>query len=171
MILLPFPSSLLAGHAKGNGQWAKIKATKEHREWARLATLEARGADRSRLEDGQAANQDDKSDIAINIRFYPPDNRGDRMNFPARMKPYIDGIADALGVNDRRFLPVFEFCAPEKPGRVEVRISLSSGVMHEISQRQPLLCDSAAVETKTARAVPRKPRSGHVHNAERERQA
>ena len=30
--------------------------------------------------------------------------------------------ADALGVNDKRFVPHFYFCAPEKPGRVEVRI-------------------------------------------------
>lgn len=29
-------------------------------------------------------------------------------------------IADALGVNDKRFLPAYEFYPPEKPGRVEV---------------------------------------------------
>jgi crossover junction endodeoxyribonuclease RusA len=36
------------------------------------------------------------------------------------MKPYFDGIADALGVNDRRFWPAFAFAEPMKPGRVEV---------------------------------------------------
>ncbi|MEN9924037.1 MAG: hypothetical protein RL268_163 [Pseudomonadota bacterium] len=62
-------------------------------------------------------------DIAIRVRFFPPDNRSDRVNFPNRMKPYFDGIADALGINDRRFLPSYEFLAPEKPGRVEVDFS------------------------------------------------
>lgn len=108
-VVLPFPHSILAGHANGNGRWAKIKATKEHREWARLATLEV--LDKALPEAG---------DIAVTIRFVPPNNRGDRINYPNRMKPYFDGIADALKVNDRRFDPCFIFCAPEKPGRVEV---------------------------------------------------
>ena len=33
---------------------------------------------------------------------------------------HLDGIADALKVNDSRFLPSYEFCEPEAPGRVEV---------------------------------------------------
>lgn len=114
IIRLPFPSSILAGHAKGNGQWAKIKATKEHREWARLATLEALGV--------SAPDFGEAGDIAITIRFIPPHNRGDRLNYPARIKPYADGIADALKVNDRRFVPHFEFMPVAKPGAVEVML-------------------------------------------------
>lgn len=111
MIELPFPASILAGHAKGNGHWAKIKATKDHREWARLATLAACPV--------VAA----EGDIRLRILFIPADKRGDRVNFPNRMKAYFDGIADALGVNDSRFLPSYEFCAPAKPGRVLVEVS------------------------------------------------
>ncbi len=59
-------------------------------------------------------------DIPVRVRFVPPDRRSDRVNFANRMKPYFDGIADALGVNDVRFLPSYEFAEPEKPGRVEV---------------------------------------------------
>lgn len=114
-IVLPFPSSILAGHAKGNGQWAKVKATKEHREWAHLAALEAIGCS------GVFPVSDD-GDIPITFRFTPPHNRGDRLNFPARIKPYADGIADALKVNDRRFVPHFEFMAAQKPGCVEVTL-------------------------------------------------
>ena len=51
-------------------------------------------------------------DIRISVTFYPPDRRGDRLNYPIRMKAYWDGIADALGVNDRRFLPVYHFAEP-----------------------------------------------------------
>lgn len=83
---------------------------RKHREWARNAVMAANvrvGSD---------------GDIPIKVRFVPPDNRGDRTNFPNRIKPVFDGIADALKVNDRRFLPSFEFAVPEKPGRLEIVI-------------------------------------------------
>lgn len=107
MIVLPFPPSSLSGHA--NGHWrSKSGPTAKHRLWARLAAM------------ASAPAVPETGDIRIHIRFIPPDRRGDRTNFANRMKPYFDGIADALHVNDARFLPSYEFCAPEKPGRVEV---------------------------------------------------
>lgn len=109
MISLPFPPATLSGHAKGHWR-AKSAVTAKHRAWARLATLAA------------VSSVPPAGDIVVTVRFVPPDRRGDRANYPNRMKPYFDGIADALGVNDRRFLPVFEYGAPEKPGRVEVTV-------------------------------------------------
>jgi crossover junction endodeoxyribonuclease RusA len=107
VIVLPFPPASLSGHAKGH--WRnKSTPTAKHREDARKATLAARPTVPA------------TGDIRIHIRFVPPDRRGDRTNYPNRLKPYFDGIADALGVNDARFLPSYEFCAPAKPGRVEV---------------------------------------------------
>jgi crossover junction endodeoxyribonuclease RusA len=38
------------------------------------------------------------------------------------MKAYWDGIADALKVNDRRFLPSYHFAEPTKQARVVVVI-------------------------------------------------
>lgn len=110
-IELPFPSSSLSGHAKGNGQWKKIADTKKHREWARRAALAA----------GQITLPE-KGDIRIHFCFVPANRRGDRTNFPNRLKPYIDGIADALRINDSRFLPSYEFLAPEAPGRLIVEV-------------------------------------------------
>jgi crossover junction endodeoxyribonuclease RusA len=110
MIELAWPPSILSGHAKGNGRWAKIRATKQHRGWAKVATLAA------------MPRVPETGDIAIRFTFIPPDNRSDRTNFANRLKPAIDGIADALGVNDRRFLPSYDYRAPEKPGRVLVEI-------------------------------------------------
>ena len=109
MIVLPWPPASLSGHAGGHWR-SKSVPTKKYRGWARLAAL----AEPKRLSEG---------DIAIHVRFVPPDRRGDRTNFPNRMKPYFDGIADALGVNDARFLPSYEFSAPEKPGAVYITIS------------------------------------------------
>lgn len=107
MMVLPFPPSSLSGHH--NSHWRNVRpVTNKHRTWAHLATLEVN------------PSVPETGDIPITFHFYPPDNRGDRTNYPNRLKAYIDGIADGLGVNDRRFLPSYEFHAPEKPGRVEV---------------------------------------------------
>jgi crossover junction endodeoxyribonuclease RusA len=106
---LPFPPAALSGH--NNGHWrGKSAVVKKHREWARLATLAA------------CVPVPDEGDIRLSITFYPPDNRGDRTNFPNRCKPQIDGIAQALGVNDKRFLPTYHFAQPCKPGLVVVEI-------------------------------------------------
>lgn len=110
MIVLPWPPSSLSGHAKGHWR-TKYEATRKHRNWARLATLDAK-----------IRGVPEAGDIPILVRFVPPDNRGDRTNFPNRMKPYFDGIAEALGVNDARFLPSYEFLPPAKPGRVVVTL-------------------------------------------------
>lgn len=110
VIQLPWPPSSLSGH--NNGHWrAKAGLVAKHRQWACDATKEAKPV----LVPGD-------DDILIRIDFYPPDLRSDRVNFANRMKPYFDGIADALDVNDRRFLPSYHFHTPEKPGRIEVRI-------------------------------------------------
>ena len=110
MIVLPFPPASLSGHAKGHWR-SKSGPTAKHREWARRATQAA------------APIVPALGDIRINVRFIPPDRRGDRTNFANRMKPYFDGIADALGVNDRRFVPSYDFAEPEKPGRVIVTVA------------------------------------------------
>lgn len=110
-ITLPFPPASLSGHAKGH--WRdKHKATKQWRELAHALTLKAGTPDLP-----------DTGDILLHIRFVPPDRRGDRQNYPNRLKAALDGIADAWGVNDKRFLPVFEFEEPEAPGRVEVTLA------------------------------------------------
>lgn len=106
-VTLPWPPSILAGHAKGNGQWKKIAATKALREAAKDA-VEAIGP--ITLADG---------DILISITFYPPDLRGDRCNFYNRLKGAFDGVADALSVNDRRFVPTtMHYAEPVKDPRV-----------------------------------------------------
>jgi crossover junction endodeoxyribonuclease RusA len=38
------------------------------------------------------------------------------------MKPYYDGIADALKVNDSRFLPTYHYAEPVEHGRIVVSI-------------------------------------------------
>lgn len=109
MIELPWPASALSGHNTGN-RWVKAKIIATHRAWAFHAT---RAAKITVAETG---------DIYINFRFTPPDNRMDRTNMPILLKPYIDGIAEALGINDKRFLPSFTYETPRKPGAVLVTL-------------------------------------------------
>lgn len=109
-ITLPFPPASLSGHAKGNGQWVKIADTKKFREWARNAALAAK------------LSAPGEGDIGVQITFEPPNRRGDRVNFPNRCKPIFDGIADAMKVNDSRFVPSFVFLPPCAPGQVLVEV-------------------------------------------------
>ena len=114
VIELPWPPASLSGH--NTGHWrSKSSIVAKHRQWAKLATLEAKiNAEPMRF------NAD--GDVELTITFIPPDRRGDRINFPNRMKPYFDGIADALSVNDSRFLPTFKFADPQPGGKVLVTL-------------------------------------------------
>lgn len=118
MITLPFPPATLSGHTDGKGRWKKISVTKELRA---KACKEAEKVSWPPIADGKPYTPE--GDITVHITFVPPTKQGDRVNFPARAKPLLDGLADALGVNDARFVPKYYFCAPEKPGRVELRIA------------------------------------------------
>jgi hypothetical protein len=112
-IELPFPSSALAGHSDKHF-WRMRPIIAKHREDALKATLAVRNSLNISLVDD--------SDIRVIVTFYPPNRRGDRVNYPNRMKPYFDGIADALCVNDRRFLPSYHFAEPVKNPRVTITV-------------------------------------------------
>lgn len=116
ILTLPFPPAILSGHTGGNGmgKWKKIEEVKFRRSLAKETAAEEMDVV------GYRAPAD--GDICIRITFIPPDNRGDRVNFAARMKAYIDGIAEAIGVNDKRFLPSYCFRAAQKPGSVVVEV-------------------------------------------------
>lgn len=109
LIELPFPPASLSGHNKGHWH-AKSGIVAKHREWAKNATLAVKPV------------VPEAGDIRVSVTFYPPNRRGDRLNFPVRMKPYWDGIADALKVNDARFLPQFHYAEPVANARVVVTI-------------------------------------------------
>lgn len=91
-ITLPWPPKELNPNARLH--WSKkSKAAAKYRTACHLLTLEAglRGIDW----DG---------DIHVFIDFYPPDRRArDDDNMIAAFKSGRDGIAQALGVNDKRF--------------------------------------------------------------------
>lgn len=63
-----------------------------------------------------------EGEILLDVRFYPPSNRGDTDGMFAACKAGFDGIADALGVNDRRFAFYIRRMDPSKNGAVFVTV-------------------------------------------------
>ena len=112
-VVLPLPPSSLSGHNNGN-RYKKAAIIADHRRVAKRVATEAK----------LAAPAD--GDIMVSVDFYPPNNRSDRINLWNRCKPYFDGIAEAMGVNDIRFTPApncyrIRGCVPG--GRVAIRIN------------------------------------------------
>lgn len=110
MIELPWPSSDLAGHNSKHYRFMR-PIIKKHRAWAHAATLAAK-----------ITGLPDTGDIMLSVTFNPPNRRGDRLNYPNRCKAYFDGIADALKVNDRRFVPHYVFGEVVPNGRITIEI-------------------------------------------------
>jgi crossover junction endodeoxyribonuclease RusA len=62
--------------------------------------------------------------LTLEVEFYPPQRRAyDRDNLLARMKSGIDGMADALGINDKEFATVVVKVADQLGSFVMVRIT------------------------------------------------
>jgi len=114
-ITLPWPDRLLWPNARPHYH-AKARATKAARHAAWALTLAA----------GARVDQDRpiSRPIALTVTFCAPDKRHrDRDNAIAACKAYMDGLADALGVNDRRFEPTYKWGEVRKGGAVEVTLA------------------------------------------------
>lgn len=110
---LPWPPRQLSPNARGH--WATTaKAKKAYR--ARCGAI-ARQAGVGVLLDGRSA-------LAVHLEFFPPDRRPrDWDNLLASMKSGLDGLADAMGVDDRHWRLSFGVAAePVRGGRVLVAV-------------------------------------------------
>lgn len=113
-VFLPWPDPALSPNRKNGKHWTTVHAKKTAARDAayRLAkastTADLRFGDR----------------VPLHITFHSPDRRArDADNLLAACKPMLDGLADALGVNDSRFDPiVIRRANGTKPGQVEVKV-------------------------------------------------
>ena len=110
-VTLPFPPKELSPNARVH--WAvKRKHTKACREEAFILAKKA----------GLSASGG-CGVIDLSIEFYPPSNRSyDLDNLLSRSKGMLDGIADAMQVNDKRFALKISRLHSVKGGQVIVRI-------------------------------------------------
>lgn len=111
---LPWPPSALRTHAVKN-PWPRIRATKAYR---RECWAEARKQGVGRI----------KADrISATVTLSPPHRRGDPHNDEAAFKAGIDGLADAIGVDDRHWDIQWIHTEPIKGGAVRVEIIPACG--------------------------------------------
>lgn len=113
VIVLPFPPKELFPNFKRRHHWSKYRPKeKKAREDGYWAAHKAR-----------PALPDDRSIIPLRITFYPPDRRArDDDGMIGAIKNYRDGVADALGVDDKVFRCLYVVAEPDRPGRVEIEV-------------------------------------------------
>ena len=74
--------------------------------------------------EGIRPNQVYKAPVSIHLTFVPPDRRHyDEDNLVARSKALLDGLSDAMGINDREFRLSHELDREHIGGMVKVRIT------------------------------------------------
>lgn len=110
-VTLPWPPKDLSPNSRIH--WSRrSKAAKAYRRACHVLTLEAgiRGVDWT-------------GDIHLWIDFYPPDRRHrDDDNMIAAFKAGRDGMADAMGLDDKRFR-IHPYVKDEIGGMVKIRIT------------------------------------------------
>jgi crossover junction endodeoxyribonuclease RusA len=121
-IILPWLHKDLSSNSRKHwSQTAKLVAS--NRAQAKIMTLaELNGACIKTWQEAQA--------IEVIITFCPPDFRHrDKQNMPANktLKAYLDGIADALQVDDNKFKPIFMFGDVVKGGEIQIIASQAGG--------------------------------------------
>ena len=118
-IELPWPAKELSPNSRN--RWAKIKATTQARNDAYYITRVVAGPYELK---GPYIYDAVPIGYKAQYIFHPPDRRHrDKDNCLAMMKAYQDGIADALGINDRYFIPEKpEWGEVVKGGKVVLRL-------------------------------------------------
>ena len=116
IIVLPWPDKRLSPNARLH--WSKVPKAQARADGTN-ATYDALGVGLREVR----AKLAQMELIPLKVTFYPPDKRHrDEDNLVASLKSARDGIADALGVNDRKFRSLYFIGDPCKPGRVEVQL-------------------------------------------------
>jgi crossover junction endodeoxyribonuclease RusA len=120
-IKLPWPPTILNPNSRAH--WAKVaKAKKVYRADCFTCTVSQLGIDARHL----LANT--SGELGLLVVFHPPSARKyDRDNLLARLKAGLDGMCDALKIDDARFEPVTVSLAGKPIRRGFVQISISQG--------------------------------------------
>lgn len=115
-LTLPWPHKDLSPNSRKH--WSnRARKAKVHRKSAHVLTMEA-------LLQKSVSLPAEPNKIVVGLKFVPPANRHyDLDGLISRSKSSLDGIADALGVNDRRFtFGAVDITRAERPGKLVVTI-------------------------------------------------
>ena len=127
-LVLGWPPSNLSPNARLH--WAKLaRAKKQYRNACFSVSKE-------QLKKFNTENIPEK--LVLEMTFIPPDRRSyDRDNLVARMKSGIDGLADALKINDKRFNTVISTMDTDYLGGF-VRIRILQEIPYGKKSEKPL---------------------------------
>ncbi len=125
VIRLPFPHPDLFPNRRNGTHWTKTKAVKDGQRLAGMLCTKAAMQDQ--------ATQNWPEFIPLSLVYMLPDKRKrDADNMLAASKALLDGMAEALGVDDSRFRPVLVDWIPGRPKVgalvVAVGVTIRSGV-------------------------------------------
>ena len=112
MIELPFPAKILWPNGRGH-HMAKHREFQKHKQWAWLACTEALSFKKRAFI---------RTPVEWSVTFHPKTAHAiDDDNARASLKAYQDGLAWALGVDDKQFnAPSLTFGEPIKGGLVRI---------------------------------------------------
>lgn len=114
MVELSWPAKALSPNFRSRSHWPKTNALA-------AAKLEGFGATKAAMH-GKPFRHDGER-LAFVITAYPPTrHERDDDNFTSAMKGARDGIAKALGIDDKYFDQRLQWAEPCKPGKVIVCI-------------------------------------------------
>lgn len=120
-VALPYPHKALWPNGRAH-YMTKAREVKKHRAWADSAALAALPVRHPAVFGGDAILP-----ILIVVVAKASGPMPDRDNCVAACKAYLDGIAQRIGVNDRRFgAPVVQFAGRGNPGSFTITIGGSA---------------------------------------------
>lgn len=131
-VVLGWPPSELSPNARLH--WAKLaKAKKSYRQKCNTVS-------KHQLKKYKYDELPEK--LVLEMTFIPPDRRNyDRDNLVARMKSGIDGLADALRINDKRFNTVISTMDTDYLGGF-VRIRILKETPYGTKDQEPIRQDT-----------------------------
>jgi crossover junction endodeoxyribonuclease RusA len=126
----PWPNPVLSPNKRPH--WAvKHKAAKKDRQQAAWITNKI-------AKETYALPFPAENDIPVTITFYPPDNRRrDRDNMIASLKATMDGVADGLGVDDKRFVTTYKVGEAITGGKVVIEVTALPDYQKGTSSEKP----------------------------------
>lgn len=119
ILALPYPNKLLWPNGRTRNPRAKAAQVKKHRQWAYYAACAEREAMFLLL---RSASVPGAIGLHITVHGKRTGPMPDKDNVVASVKAYQDGIAQALGIDDKHFAtPTVEFAAT-RTGEFVIRV-------------------------------------------------
>lgn len=128
-IVMPWPARGLSPNARLH--WAQVtKLKKPYRALGMARAVEAMRGLPPYPKEGR---------LPVKITFHPPDQRGrDDDNMIGSFKAGRDGVAEAIGVNDRRWITTYQIAEPAKGGAVVVELPHPARISASGSEAEPV---------------------------------